>query len=125
MLPETIDPPTEPDGPEVVRYFTVPGEDGDRYRVRASISPAASAMLVVATSLADVDSTLDRLLLIELIVTVLVIAGLVALGLWLVRLGLRPLDAIGDTAAAIAAGDLSRRVSAPTTEPRVGASASR
>ena len=81
-------------------------------------------MLVVATSLADVDSTLDRLLLIELIVTVLVIAGLVALGLWLVRLGLRPLDAIGDTAAAIAAGDLSRRV-APMTEPKWGASASR
>jgi two-component system OmpR family sensor kinase len=120
VLPETIDPPTEPDGPEVVRYFTVPGEDGDRYRVRASISPAASAMLVVATSLADVDSTLDRLLLIELIVTVLVIAGLVALGLWLVRLGLRPLDAIGDTAAAIAAGDLSRRVERADDRTEVG-----
>ena len=66
---------------EAVHYFTVPEADGDRYRVRASVQDGASAMLVVATSLADVDSTLDRLLLIELIVTALVLGGIVALGL--------------------------------------------
>jgi len=119
-LPETIEPPAETTDFEAVRYFTVPGADGDRYRVRASVQDGASAMLVVATSLADVDSTLDRLLLIELIVTALVLGGIVALGLWLVRLGLRPLDAIGDTAAAIAAGDLSRRVERAEERTEVG-----
>ena len=43
-----------------------------------------------------------------------------ALGLWLVRLGLRPLDAIGETAAAIAAGDLSRRVERAEERTEVG-----
>ena len=119
-LPDTIPPPTERDGREAVRTFTVPGEGGGRYRVRASAEEGATAMLVVSTSLADVDSTLHRLLLIELIVTALVIGGIAGLGLWLVRLGLKPLDAIGDTAAAIAAGDLSRRVERAEDRTEVG-----
>jgi two-component system OmpR family sensor kinase len=119
-FPETIDPPTEQEGRDTVRYFTVPGEDGGRYRVRASIEEGATAMLVVSTSLADVDSTLHRLLLIELIVTAVVVGGIAGLGLWLVRLGLKPLDAIGGTAAAIAAGDLSRRVERAEDRTEVG-----
>ena len=53
------------------RYFTVAGAGRRRrYRVRASVEPGATEhVLVVATSLADVDSTLHRLLLIELLVT--------------------------------------------------------
>jgi two-component system OmpR family sensor kinase len=77
-------------------------------------------MLVVATSLREVDSTLHRLLLIELVATALVLGAIVALGLWLVRLGLRPLDAIGQTASAIAAGDLSRRVERAEERTEVG-----
>ena len=77
-------------------------------------------MLVVASSLRDVDSTLDRLLAIEIVVTVAVLGALVALGLWLVRLGLRPLDEMGETAAAIAAGDLSRRVERDDERTEVG-----
>ena len=42
------------------------------------------------------------------------------LGLWIVRVGLRPLDAIGTTAAAIAAGDLSRRVEHADERTEVG-----
>jgi two-component system OmpR family sensor kinase len=120
-FPATIDPPSDAAGRDRARYFTVPGEEGgERYRVRASIEPGATAMLVVAASLRDADSTLDRLLLIELIVTALVLAGIVALGLWTVRLGLRPLDAIGETAAAIGAGDLSRRVERADERTEVG-----
>jgi two-component system, OmpR family, sensor kinase len=120
QLPDTVTPPTDEAGPVSTRYFTVPGTDGERYRVRASIETGAQAMLVVATSLAGVDSTLHRLLLIELIVTALVIGAIAGLGLWVVRLGLRPLDAIGDTAAAIAAGDLSRRVERAEERTEVG-----
>ncbi len=120
-LPATIDPPKDTPGAEAVSYFTVGSAgDGDRYRVRASIEDGATGMLVVATSLEDVDSTLHRLLLIEALVTILVIGGIAALGLWVVRLGLRPLGEIEDTAAAIAAGDLSRRVERAEERTEVG-----
>src|SRR6185369_10336147 len=49
-----------------------------------------------------------------------VIGGIAALGLWVVRLGLRPLGEIEDTAAAIAAGDLSRRVERAEDRTEVG-----
>ena len=120
-LPSTISlqAPSE-DQPDAVRYFTAPAQNGgDRYRVRASIERnQPGELLVVATSLRNVDDTLHRLFLIELIVTLAVLAGLVALALWVVQIGLRPLRAIEQTAAAIGAGDLSRRVerAEPSTE---------
>jgi two-component system OmpR family sensor kinase len=77
-------------------------------------------MLIVATSLHDVDSTLHRLLLIALLTGGAVLAALAALGLWVVRLGLRPLASIGETAAAIAAGDLSQRVEREDDRTEVG-----
>jgi two-component system OmpR family sensor kinase len=120
-LPAVIAVPAESAGPDRARYLTVPSRsDGERYRVRASFEEGARNMLVVATSLEDVDSTLGRLLWIEVIVTALVLAGIGVLGLWLVRLGLRPLDAMGETAAAIAAGDLSRRVERADERTEVG-----
>ena len=108
-------------GSEPTRYFDAPAtEGGTRYRVRASLDPGIAYMLVVATPLDDVYSTLHRLLLVELLVTAAVLAAIVGLGLWVVRLGLRPLDAIGDTAAAIAAGDLSQRVERAEERTEVG-----
>ena len=41
-------------------------------------------------------------------------------GLWVVRIGLRPLDEIGNTAAAIAEGDLTRRVERAEPRTEVG-----
>jgi two-component system, OmpR family, sensor kinase len=108
-------------GPDHARYFTVSAESGDeRYRVRASIEPGSEAMLVVAASLHDVDDTLDRLLLIELLVTVGVLLALALLGLWVVRLGLHPLREIEKTADAIAAGDLTQRVERAEDRTEVG-----
>ena len=117
QLPEKLTVPVQSDA----RLFTAQAEEGgDRYRVRASIEPRTGAVIVLATPLSDVDATLRRLLLIELLVTAAVLAALAALGLWVVRLGLRPLDAIGTTAAAIAAGDLSRRVERAESHTEVG-----
>jgi two-component system OmpR family sensor kinase len=100
-------------------YFTVAAQDDNgRYRVRAG--RVGSSVLLVATPLHDVDSTLRRLLLIELLVTAGVLAALAALGLWVVRLGLRPLASIEATAAAIAAGDLTRRVEREDARTEVG-----
>jgi len=120
-LPGTVKPPALNRSREAVRYFTVGGaHGGPEYRVRASIAQNDEAMLLVASSLRDVNSTLHRLLAIELVVTALVLAAIAGLGLWLVRLGLRPLDAIGETASAIAAGDLSRRVERAEERTEVG-----
>jgi two-component system OmpR family sensor kinase len=106
-------------GPEA-RFFTVAAREGDeRYRVRASRVPPG-ATLVVARSLADVDATLRRLLVVMLVVTAAVLAALAALALWVVRLGLRPLSDIGATAALIAEGDLSRRVERAEPRTEVG-----
>ena len=113
-------PPALPAAIAAPSSFTAPAEEGgDRYRVRAEFTHEGETM-VVATPLADVDATLRRLLLIMLLVTVVVLAALAALGIWVVRLGLRPLDAIGTTAAAIAGGDLSRRVERAEPETEVG-----
>src|SRR5581483_5918676 len=101
-----------------VRFLTVPAESGGgRYRVRASIEGRSpNYVLLIAAPLNSVDSTLHRLFLIELLVTAAVLGALIALALWVVRLGLRPLVAIEHTAAAIGAGDLSQRVE--RAEPR-------
>ena len=113
--------PPAGDGGGNARYLTVPAKTGGgHYRLRASLDPAANVVLIVGTSLQDVQSTLDRLLLIELLVTAAVLAAIFGLGLWIVRIGLRPLHAIGETAGAIAAGDLTRRVDRAEERTEIG-----
>jgi len=121
-LPKKIALGDANDDGDRVRYFTTSATSGgDRYRIRASIEPEASQyVLLIGAPLTDVDSTLHRLLLIELLVTLLVLAAIAALGLWVVGLGLRPLAAIGSTADAIAEGDLSRRVERAESRTEVG-----
>ena len=122
-LPRTIEIGSrrESDG-DRVSYFTVPAvRGGGSFRVRAAVEQQHPGyVLVLASSLAGVEGTLHRLLLIELIVTAAVLAALVALALWIIRVGLRPLRAIEAAAAAITAGDLSRRVEHPDPQTEVG-----
>jgi two-component system OmpR family sensor kinase len=79
---------------------------------------SASVRLAIATPLHDVNSTLNRLAMLELLVGLIVLAVVAAIAFWLVRRELRPLVRIEDTAAAIAGGDLTQRVpeEAPGTE---------
>ena len=74
--------------------------------------------LVMAIPLSDVNATLDRLAVLELLVGLAVLAAVAVLAYLLVRRELAPLGRIEHTAAAIAAGDLSRRVEEgdPSTE---------
>jgi len=113
---------TERNGVDRVSYFIVPATSGGgRYRVRASSEPGSNGYtLIVASSLSGVDSTLHRLVLIELLVTLAVLGGLALLGLWVIRVGLRPLTEIAATAATIAAGDLSHRVAREDERTEVG-----
>ena len=80
----------------------------------------AGGSLVIAIPLTDVNDTLGRLLWIELAVGGATLAALGALAWWLVRLGLRPLERIGATADAIAAGDLSQRVEDENPRTEIG-----
>jgi two-component system OmpR family sensor kinase len=113
-----------PEGPDAERvgYFTVSSRDGaTRYRVRASIeSQRPNRIFLIAASLHDVYATLHRLLLIELLVTLAALAAIAGLGLWVVRLGLRPLREIEATARTIAAGDLTQRVERADAKTEVG-----
>ncbi|MFA5892217.1 MAG: HAMP domain-containing sensor histidine kinase, partial [Actinomycetota bacterium] len=104
------------------RFFTAGATGGSsiRYRVLAAALAGGEGTVVVAYPLGDVDATLHRLLLVEGLATAVVLAGIAALALWLVRLGLRPLENMGRAADAIAAGDLSRRVEPAEPRTEVG-----
>jgi two-component system, OmpR family, sensor kinase len=71
--------------------------------------------ILISRSLEEVDATVDRLSAINLLVGGLVLGGLALAGYSMVRTALRPLTRIEQTAAAIAGGDLSRRV--PDDDP--------
>ena len=66
--------------------------------------------IVIAISMADVSSTVSRLDRLELMIGLIVVVIAGGLAWALVRFELRPLRRIENTAAAIAAGDLSQRV---------------
>ena len=100
--------------------LTAGSADGIRYRVLASARSDGQGTVVVGYPLSDVDATLRRLLIVEGIVTAAVLAGVAALALWLVRLGLRPLTQMEHAAADIADGDLSRRVEPSDARTEVG-----
>jgi two-component system OmpR family sensor kinase len=111
-------PPKLPAKVPAGEVITVHSRDGSLdYRVDSSPEPFGGST-IVAIPLSGVDEQLDQLLLVE----ALVIGGglllMGALGWWVVRLGLRPLERMGETAGKIAAGDLSQRVepAEPTTE---------
>jgi two-component system OmpR family sensor kinase len=93
------------------RRATVSAEKGGtRFRLLARSSPFADSTLILGVPLEDTDSTLDQLRLIMVLVACAVIASTLLLGVWLITASLRPLRRIEETAAAIGAGDLSRRV---------------
>jgi len=99
--------------------FTVDSQGrGSLWRV--VVQPATLAgdpiLLVRGVSLADVQAATRRLVLVELMVGAATLGLLGVAAHALVRRSLRPLTEVEATAAAIAAGDLTRRV--PAGDPR-------
>jgi two-component system, OmpR family, sensor kinase len=90
-----------------------------RYRV-AAFSISGGRVLVIAVPLREADQTLQRLILVELLVGAGVILALIALGWVVIRVGLRPLERMGRVASDIAHGDLTRRVSPDNQRTEVG-----
>jgi signal transduction histidine kinase len=94
---------------------TVPAAGGDG-RWRVLVHEAGPGTKVVAASLEGIDSTTRQLRLIDLVVSLVVLVAVAGVGAAIVRASLRPLVEIEQTARAIAAGDLTRRV--PERDPR-------
>jgi len=90
--------------------FTVGSSTGSgSWRVIARPAVGGGAVYV-AQSLSDVDHTVGRLQLLELLIGLGVVTVLAGAGYVVVRRSLRPLTEVESTAEAIADGDLSRRI---------------
>jgi two-component system, OmpR family, sensor kinase len=104
-----------------VTYFTVSSTTagGPAFRVEAS-KLSSGAVLIVADPLTALSSTLRHLVLLEASVSAAALLGVVLLGLWIVRLGLRPLRDVVRTAESISGGDLMHRVPNENARTEVG-----
>ena len=88
---------------------------------RVLVEPqSGGAHLVIAYSLGDLNSTVTRLELADALAGGAAVVLLAGIGLPLVRASLAPLARIEATAAAIAGGDLSRRIDHPAGNTEVG-----
>ncbi|HET6693766.1 MAG TPA: HAMP domain-containing sensor histidine kinase [Pedococcus sp.] len=105
-------PDLDVDDPRVTsgEPFTVPSEDGrERWRFIAG-RVGESATFAVGVPLGSVTHTVTRLLVLTGLIGTLVLVLSLVLARYAVRRAFRPLTRIEDTAAAIAAGDLTQRV---------------
>ena len=107
-----------PDLPESPSVDVRAAGSGVHYRVHAVAVPGGT--LVTAISLDPTDKTLASLTHVEVLVSIIVIIALLLLALWIVRMGMRPLDDMTETAGAIASGDLTRRIRPTDKSSEVG-----
>ncbi len=100
--------------------FTVPGKTGEEdWRVLLKEVPGGERV-AVSMSLEANRATVHQLLIIEVAAGALVLVLLGAVAWAVVRLGLRPLTRVEDTAEAIAAGDIDRRVTEADPRTEIG-----
>jgi two-component system OmpR family sensor kinase len=108
------------DPQEPTKYMTVRSSDhAVQFRARISERPGGG-LLIIAVPLTDTIATLHRLLAVEAAVTAAALLAALGLGFWLVRVGLRPLVSVEETAVAIADGQLDRRVPGDDARTEVG-----
>lgn len=102
--------------------FTVPGTNGVA-QFRITDWPEnfyQGEYIVLAIPLTDVRSTLNQLVLLEVSISLAIIVATAILALLIIRISLRPLQRMGEVAADIAAGDLTRRVEPATSTTEIG-----
>lgn len=105
-------------GPEPVTVGSL-GHSVVQWRAMTVHGPHGE-LITVATDLTDVQSTVDELVLSQLGIGAAVLLVLGVVGYLVVNRNLRPLSAVERTAAAIAAGELDRRVPERDTRTEVG-----
>jgi two-component system OmpR family sensor kinase len=104
-------------------FFTVTKSTGGPatdFRVLVSSPPGLQGVVLAAVPLADTKQTLSRLMGLEVVVSLLVLAALAAAAWLIIKRDLRPLERMAVTADAISAGDLSRRVEPAEPRTEVG-----
>ncbi|MCW2604760.1 MAG: tcrY [Pseudonocardiales bacterium] len=103
--------------PRLMTVGAVSGNEQWRVVVQpVTLTDGSPGTILVAQSLGDVRGTVERLEVLLAIIGGIVVALIAMLGYLIVRLSFRPLRQVEHTAAAIAAGDLTRRV--PDADPR-------
>jgi two-component system, OmpR family, sensor kinase len=119
VLPHTL-PSNGMDKPSAA--FTVDGSGGvSKYRVIDWPEDSFNGNFVVlAIPLTDEVSTLDQLVVLESAISLGVVVAIAILALLIIRIGLRPLQRMGEVAQDIAAGDLTRRVEPATPQTEIG-----
>lgn len=95
----------------------IPGSD---FRVLAKVLPSALGSVFVAQSLAGVDETSARLRVVFVLIGLLALLLIAFASRMVIRVGLRPLVAVEETAEKIAAGDLSARLPDAKPDTEVG-----
>ena len=110
---------------EVAKYknkpFTINGRDNQPdVRALAQVLPTGMGVVIVADSLEKVDKTLGQLRFLFLILGLIALFTIALASRWIIAIGLRPLEAVEDTAEAIASGDLSARLPAAKPDTEVG-----
>ena len=93
---------------KTVRFAVTSGSG--RYRGIAEPIVGSRDIAVVIAPLRDIEATLTRLYWIEGIATAMLLTLAGVLAAWLMRVGLRPIVHLADTADAVASGDVERRV---------------
>jgi two-component system OmpR family sensor kinase len=108
-------------GPDVPVLQTYPATAGGRFRVLTeTVDGAGNDILVLAFPLEETETTVNQLLLLEALISTAVLIGLALLAWRVIGIGLQPLERMGETAAAIAGGDLARRVEPATSTTEIG-----
>ncbi|MEU6564546.1 sensor histidine kinase [Nocardia nova] len=113
--------PTAPDIPGDLgrhpRTVGTVGDPGEHWRaVRFTTSDGTST---IAVRLTETENIVDRLIGLQVAVGVIVLAALAVVAQFVIRRSLRPLGEVEKTAAAIAGGDLHRRVPVQGTNTEV------
>jgi two-component system OmpR family sensor kinase len=110
-------------GPAVPFTAAATGSAGHLWRVLVRTVPGGRHV-VAAFGLDDVQSTVGQLEIADTVAGVAAIVLLAGIGFPLIRASLAPLSRMEDTASAIAAGELSRRIPHPQERTEVGRLAS-
>jgi two-component system OmpR family sensor kinase len=99
--------------------FTIEAPGAD-FRVATTVLPSSLGSVIVAQSLADFDKTTRQIGSVFLIIGSLVLLFIAFASRQVIKVGMRPLEKIEETAEKIAAGDLSARLDNFEPDTEVG-----
>lgn len=119
-LPDELDASALAEAAASGRPVSLRAANPDAAGWRARVVTMDDGYLLLALSLAEVRESVARLTLIATLVGLVILAFVVLAGMLVVRLALRPLTAIEQTADEIAAGDLERHIEVGSPDTEVG-----